>query len=203
MWFYELDFSAHSSLFLVVHYNSFNNWSLIFLLLQADQGRRTLEKCWCWWLEAILCSTIWLAPYLLFILSKNASPLLKGLSFMLLEGPNFNFLFGVLYNVAAPPAPSESNGFLRVRCNGGLNQQRSAVCILFFAANIIAHSHSWVLKICSWCASQINIFLPCYPLLCCCETKREKEKIVNNCFKMCHSIFVTELEFRNPFAWPK
>jgi hypothetical protein len=33
--------------------------------------------------------------------------------------------------VAAPPAPSESNGYLRVRCNGGLNQQRSAVCILF------------------------------------------------------------------------
>ena len=28
---------------------------------------------------------------------------------------------------AAPPTESESNGYLRVRCNGGLNQQRSAV----------------------------------------------------------------------------
>jgi len=28
-------------------------------------------------------------------------------------------------NVIAPP--NKSNGFLRVRCNGGLNQQRSAV----------------------------------------------------------------------------
>ena len=35
------------------------------------------------------------------------------------------FLFGVVF-VSAPP--TESNGYLRVRCNGGLNQQRSAVC---------------------------------------------------------------------------
>lgn len=31
--------------------------------------------------------------------------------------------------VIAPP--NESNGYLRVRCNGGLNQQRSAVRKLF------------------------------------------------------------------------
>ncbi|RWW88236.1 hypothetical protein BHE74_00002897 [Ensete ventricosum] len=30
-----------------------------------------------------------------------------------------------------PPPPNESNGYLRVRCNGGLNQQRSAVRKLF------------------------------------------------------------------------
>lgn len=31
----------------------------------------------------------------------------------------------LLFVMAAPP--NESNGYLRVRCNGGLNQQRSAV----------------------------------------------------------------------------
>ncbi|XP_035548459.1 O-fucosyltransferase 1 isoform X2 [Juglans regia] len=36
-----------------------------------------------------------------------------------------------------PPARSESNGFLRVRCNGGLNQQRSAICNAVLAARIM------------------------------------------------------------------
>ncbi|CAL9040441.1 unnamed protein product [Musa banksii] len=36
-----------------------------------------------------------------------------------------------------PPPPKENNGFLRVRCNGGLNQQRSAICNAVVAARIM------------------------------------------------------------------
>uniref|UniRef100_A0A0E0BJ27 O-fucosyltransferase family protein n=1 Tax=Oryza glumipatula TaxID=40148 RepID=A0A0E0BJ27_9ORYZ len=36
-----------------------------------------------------------------------------------------------------PPIESESNGYLRVRCNGGLNQQRSAICNAVVAARIM------------------------------------------------------------------
>ncbi|XP_054815173.1 O-fucosyltransferase 1-like [Prosopis cineraria] len=36
-----------------------------------------------------------------------------------------------------PPPPSESNGYLRVRCNGGLNQQRSAISNAVLAARIM------------------------------------------------------------------
>ncbi|KAK3149947.1 hypothetical protein QOZ80_3AG0225180 [Eleusine coracana subsp. coracana] len=37
----------------------------------------------------------------------------------------------------SPPTESESNGYLRVRCNGGLTQQHSAICNAVVIARIM------------------------------------------------------------------
>ena len=72
--------------------------------------------------------------------------------------------------MAAPPALSESSGYLRVRCNGGLNQQRSAVCILFFAVNFITPFYSWV-------DLMGNKYVPSIiALLLWCKTTRKKKR---------------------------
>lgn len=59
----------------------------------------------------------------------------------------FQFLSYALLHCAAPP--KETNGYLRVRCNGGLNQQRSAVCIYHFIKYIMDYD----------CEIEINISL--------------------------------------------
>lgn len=38
--------------------------------------------------------------------------------------------------------PNESNGYLKVRCNGGLNQQRSAVSISYISWTLVLFMHS-------------------------------------------------------------
>ena len=56
--------------------------------------------------------------------------------------------------MAAPP--NESNGYLRVRCNGGLNQQRTAVCILVLKCD--------VLHLCSCLLSDGGFFMRAWQL---------------------------------------
>ncbi|KAK3120057.1 hypothetical protein QOZ80_9AG0680790 [Eleusine coracana subsp. coracana] len=103
--------------------------------------RRAPARLWVA-VAALVAGTIWLC-------SSSSLGLSRGTSYYRVQDVDVNKLWRTADSNGwrassaprsfwpPPPPESESNGYLRVRCNGGLNQQRSAICNAVVAARIM------------------------------------------------------------------